>query len=197
MPLYEAVFLVNAKASLPTVARVMKQKATCIFEHGGVLRRLDNLGIIPLSYPMYRNREKHYKGRWILMLFDSSSKCQRRLTELLRTDAEVIRWLITRENDVFREKYDELRIHGGAFRREIDSTKIDDERLEDLDEAMDLQRLLNTDRFAWAPAAETGVHNLDDIDSATANLSSLIDTKKSSDRLSPLEALFEDFQKKQ
>ncbi len=149
MPLYETVILVNARASLPAVAQVMKQKAQCVFEHGGVLRRLDNLGIMPLAYPMYRNRKKHYKGRWLLMLSDSSPKAQERLVELIRKDTEVIRWSVQREKNVFREKYDELRIHGGGYERERSSVALDDEKLVDLSEAIDLQRLQHTDRIDW------------------------------------------------
>ncbi|KAG2381488.1 hypothetical protein C9374_006477 [Naegleria lovaniensis] len=118
MPLYELVYLVNAKAALPTVAQVMKRNAQVVFENNGVIRRLDNMGILPLAYPMYRHREKHYKGRWIMMLFDGSPTCLQQLNEQIRKDQQVFRWSFYKQKDQFRQSYDEQIIHGSMYKGE-------------------------------------------------------------------------------
>jgi ribosomal protein S6 len=206
MVLYECIFLLNAKAALPTVAQVMKQKASCVFEHGGVIRRLENMGIMPLAYPMYRNRQKHFKGRWVLMLYDSNSKCQQRVTDMLRTDPEVIRWGVYKQNDIFRDKYDETNIHQGTYQGEVPAYERDEIKMNDLDEAINLQRLKRTNRFDWendAPATSSSrqvEENEEDYyeQEESEPEKEGIESERADDfesRLSPLEQLFNDIQK--
>ncbi|EFC49680.1 predicted protein [Naegleria gruberi] len=118
MPLYELVYLVNPKAALPTVAQVMKRNAQVVFENKGVIRRLDNMGILPLAYPMYRHREKHFKGRWVMMLFDASPTCVKELNEQMRKDQQIFRWACYKQKDQFRQVYEEQTIHEDMYQGE-------------------------------------------------------------------------------
>jgi len=118
MPLYELVYLVNSKATLPSVANVMKRNAQVIFDNKGVIRRLDNMGILPLAYPMYRHREKHFKGRWVMMLFDASPNCVKELNEQIRKDNQVFRWAFYKQKDQFRQTYEEQFIHENMYQGE-------------------------------------------------------------------------------
>jgi ribosomal protein S6 len=115
MPLYELIYLVNARATLPKVAKLMKRNAELVFENQGVVRRLSNMGIMPLAYPMYRHRMKHFKGRWVLMLFDGSPLAVNKLTSKLKNDQDVFRWGMYRQKDLFRPTFDENLIHGNEF----------------------------------------------------------------------------------
>lgn len=199
MPLYEAIYLVNSRASLSTVAQVMKQKAQCVFNNGGVIRRLENMGIMPFAYPMYRNRQRHYKGRWVLMLYDASAKCQKQVTDMMKTDPEVVRWAVYKQNDVFRDKYDEVFIHQGAFQGEVSALERDEEKMTDLNEAIDLQRLKRSDRFDWPhtePIDAAALFRTEEGSAEAIGVAGLPDlAAEEDDRLSPLEQLFNDIQK--
>lgn len=126
MPLYECIYYVRSNLPLSAVAQTMKGKAQVVLESGGVLRRLDNMGIMPLAYPMYRRREKHYKARWVYMLFDASPECVNDVQERLAMDLNVFRWVFYREKDAFRDKYDEVYAHFGVPRGQMQSEMRED-----------------------------------------------------------------------
>lgn len=118
MPLYEMVYICKTNAPLTSIAATMKQKAESIYKAGGVVRRLDNMGIMALTYPMYRHREKFYKGRWVYMLFDGSPDCVQELQNKVAQDVNIFRWAVYKQNDVFSDTYSELYSHFGLPRGE-------------------------------------------------------------------------------
>jgi ribosomal protein S6 len=120
MPLYELIYFIRPNASLAEVANCMKLKANIVFNNGGVIRRLDNQGILPLAYPMFRHREKHFKGRWIIMLFDGSPKCVTELNQHIGADMNVFRWVFYKQKDALRDIYAENIPTEGKFRGEDD-----------------------------------------------------------------------------
>ncbi len=119
MPLYELIYFVKPRASLTEVAQCMKLKANIVFKNGGVIRKLENQGIMPLAYPMFRHREKHFKGRWVVMLFDGSPKCVNELNNHIGSDQNVFRWVFYKQKDNLRDVYNET-IEQGKFRGEED-----------------------------------------------------------------------------
>ncbi|KAL9652073.1 hypothetical protein ABK040_000414 [Willaertia magna] len=76
------------------------------------------MGILSLNYPMYRHREKHYKARWITMLFDGSPTCLQQLNTQISKDQQVFRWAFYKQQDTFRQTYDEQIIHEDQFEGE-------------------------------------------------------------------------------
>lgn len=119
MPLYELIYFIKPGAALPAVAECMKLKASKILDHGGVIRKMDNMGIMPLAYPMYRHREKHFKARWIVMLFDGSPKLVHELNQHISADMNVFRWVFYKQKDTLRDKYNENLLQG-KYRGEDD-----------------------------------------------------------------------------
>lgn len=119
MPLYELIYFVKPAAALPTVAECMRLKASKILDHGGVIRKMENMGIMPLAYPMYRHREKHYKARWVVMLFDGSPKLVHELNQHISADMNVFRWVFYKQNDPLRDVYNENLLQG-KYRGEDD-----------------------------------------------------------------------------
>jgi small subunit ribosomal protein S6 len=119
MPLYELIYFIKPNASLATVAECMKVKANKIFDHGGVIRKMENMGIMPLAYPMFRHREKHFKARWIVMLFDASPRCVNELRQQIASDMNVFRWAFYKQKDPLRDKYNE-NLEYGKYRGEED-----------------------------------------------------------------------------
>lgn len=120
MPLYEAIFLLSPNIPLKTVGRIMKQQVQLVDTFKGVVRRLDNMGIMPLAYPMYRHRHKYFKARFMVMLFDGSNECQLEVNKALGKEEHCMRWAIYRQRDIFRDKYDELFYHHGYARGTTD-----------------------------------------------------------------------------
>ncbi|KAL0480333.1 ribosomal protein S6 [Acrasis kona] len=112
MPLYELIYFVSSRATLPTVAQCMRSKAEIVFKHGGVIRRYENMGILPLAYPMYRHREKHFKGRWVTMLFDGSNRLLSELNQHIGEDKDVFRWVFYKQKVMTMDKHDSTATEG-------------------------------------------------------------------------------------
>eukprot|EP01027_Heterolobosea_sp_BB2_P020636 GEZU01029458.1.p1 GENE.GEZU01029458.1~~GEZU01029458.1.p1 ORF type:complete len:320 (+),score=107.26 GEZU01029458.1:34-993(+) len=107
MPLYECVYWMGVKHGLTAVNNNIRRNAKHIVQNGGVIRRLENMGVTQLAYPMKRRRETHVWGRLVLMLFDGSPKTQTELNAMLSSDEMVFRWVFYKVKDPFRALFDD------------------------------------------------------------------------------------------
>jgi ribosomal protein S6 len=122
MPLYELIYLMSEKMSMKMTSQIIKEKANLIFENKGVLRRLENMGVMPLAYPMFRHQKKWYKARYVLFLFDGSPQLRKKLEDSLARDTEIMRWVFYKQKNKFRDAYDELYYHEGVeFGKTLDA----------------------------------------------------------------------------
>eukprot|EP01080_Neovahlkampfia_damariscottae_P004342 gene4342-7698_t len=125
MPLYELICLMGHKLPLKLTADIIKEKANVIFENKGVLRRLENMGVMPLAYPMFRHQKKFYKARYVLFLFDGSPELRKKLEETLSKDQEVMRWVFYKQKNKFRDAYDEHYYHEGVeFGKTVEAREV-------------------------------------------------------------------------
>lgn len=97
MPLYEAVVIVGAKHKPSQVNSVLTRHVGTVVNNGGVVRRLDNMGISKLAYPMKRWKERHHYGRYIYLLFDCGTKAINQLNGDLSTDEHIFRWAVYKQ----------------------------------------------------------------------------------------------------
>ena len=113
MPLYETIIYLNSAAHAMETKTSLYMLSEIVWKNGGVIRRLDYQGIIPLAFPMKKHHEIHFDGKFIVLLFDGSYKCLKELNERLDKDTDVFRWVTYRQKDPFRDIYDEMYYHKG------------------------------------------------------------------------------------
>eukprot|EP00761_Pharyngomonas_kirbyi_P010980 gb/GECH01011004.1/.p1 GENE.gb/GECH01011004.1/~~gb/GECH01011004.1/.p1 ORF type:complete len:269 (+),score=61.38 gb/GECH01011004.1/:1-807(+) len=97
MPLYEAVVILGASHKPSRVSNVLTRHAGTVVNNGGVVRRLDNMGISKLAYPMKRWKERHHYGRYVYMLFDCGTNTINRLNSDLSKDEHIFRWAVYKQ----------------------------------------------------------------------------------------------------
>jgi ribosomal protein S6 len=114
MPLYESIFYLAPRISLDLTKRILKDRLTNILNRKGFIRRFDNMGIIPLAYPMYRHQGKYYEARSIYVLFDAGTECLKEYEDDLKSTKEIFRHVIYKQGDKFRDAFDEMFYHHGV-----------------------------------------------------------------------------------
>jgi len=81
MPSYELALLMKI---LPKVelAGVLKRTATAIFDEGGVIRKLDNLGVKPTPFKISSHGAVHKQAHYFVIDFDASNEAKYKLLEV-------------------------------------------------------------------------------------------------------------------
>mmetsp|Transcript_5883 Transcript_5883/g.8612 ORF Transcript_5883/g.8612 Transcript_5883/m.8612 type:complete len:140 (-) Transcript_5883:138-557(-) len=113
MPLYEVIFYVTSHLRPEQSIPILKRQANIVFNNRGVIRRLSNLGIFPLAYPISKDSQRHHKARQIVMLFDAPPNCVDSLVNSLNKESSIFRYHIEKQNDPFRHTNDRLYYESG------------------------------------------------------------------------------------
>uniref|UniRef100_A0A6M2DKT6 Small ribosomal subunit protein bS6m n=1 Tax=Xenopsylla cheopis TaxID=163159 RepID=A0A6M2DKT6_XENCH len=78
----------------------LKRTAESIFEKGGIIRKIDNLGARDLPYKISANGQVHRQGNYFLMTFDSPPHAIEDLREEYSRDIDIIRKRIYKYQDL-------------------------------------------------------------------------------------------------
>ncbi|XP_055546843.1 probable 28S ribosomal protein S6, mitochondrial [Wyeomyia smithii] len=97
MPTYELVLILR-QMPRPEVISVLKRTATAIFDKGGVIRKLDNLGTRPLPFKTSVHGLVHRTGSHFIVTFDTPPSTVEELEEEYGRDVDIIRKRIYKAN---------------------------------------------------------------------------------------------------
>ncbi|XP_046399209.1 probable 28S ribosomal protein S6, mitochondrial [Ischnura elegans] len=90
MPTYELALLLRTMPKVETV-NALKRAAGSIFERGGVLRQIENLGQMDTPYKMRSHGIVHKKASYFVFKFDGPPNCLKYLNEEYERDVDVVR----------------------------------------------------------------------------------------------------------
>ncbi|PFH51561.1 hypothetical protein AMATHDRAFT_142313 [Amanita thiersii Skay4041] len=95
MPFYQMLCIAVHYPEYQHIKQLVHQTATHVMHAGGVVRRLESLGSLPLPQRMKRHSGKYQKrGDYWTMQFDTAPRTLQSLNELMRQDPRVLRWTI-------------------------------------------------------------------------------------------------------
>ncbi|XP_071449288.1 small ribosomal subunit protein bS6m [Hetaerina americana] len=90
MPGYELALLLRTMPKVETV-NALKRAAGSIFERGGIIRQIENLGHMATPYKMRNHGMVHKQASYFIFRFDGPSSCIKYLTEEYDRDLDVVR----------------------------------------------------------------------------------------------------------
>ncbi|XP_055843017.1 probable 28S ribosomal protein S6, mitochondrial [Episyrphus balteatus] len=90
MPTYE-LSLVLRQMSRPEIVSVLKRTAECIFDKGGIIRKLENLGSRALPHKISEHGLVHREGNYFAIQFDTAPTKIVDLNEEYGRDIDIIR----------------------------------------------------------------------------------------------------------
>lgn len=71
MPTFELALLLKALPRAELTA-ALKRTATAILDHGGVIRKMDNLGVKPTPYKITSHGGRHKEAHYFVFNFDAA-----------------------------------------------------------------------------------------------------------------------------
>ncbi|XP_039446486.1 probable 28S ribosomal protein S6, mitochondrial [Culex pipiens pallens] len=102
MPTYE-LSLILRQMPRPELISVLKRTATAIFDKGGVIRKLDNLGTKPLPFKTSVHGLVHRTGSYFVVKFDTPPATVEDLEEEYGRDVDIIRKRIYKADAALHE----------------------------------------------------------------------------------------------
>ncbi|KAK0161805.1 hypothetical protein PV327_008219 [Microctonus hyperodae] len=90
MPTYEMPLLLRAM-SKPETTVVLKRVAEAIFNRGGFIRKIDNLGLQPTPYKVRAHNLVHREAGYFIIHFEAPPRKIEDLLEEYRRDIDIIR----------------------------------------------------------------------------------------------------------
>lgn len=106
MPLYELMYIASAEASAAHVSTLLKKAGKPLQVAGGMVRRVDHLGLRPMAYRMRAPMTKkwHEIGRYLRIQIQSSPDELKRFETKLRQDDETIRFMTLKLTNLAPQK---------------------------------------------------------------------------------------------
>jgi len=98
MPTYE-ISLMLRTMSRPEIISTLKRTATQIFDKGGFVRKVENLGPRNLPYKISEHGVVNKTGSLFIMKFDVAPKHVQELEEEYARDVDIIRKLVVKMED--------------------------------------------------------------------------------------------------
>jgi small subunit ribosomal protein S6 len=95
MPLYEHVFLARQDASTQQVEELTTQMTGIVAQLGGKVVKMENWGVLSLTYRMNKNRKAHF----VLLNIDGPSAAVAEIERQERISEDVIRYLTVRVDE--------------------------------------------------------------------------------------------------
>ncbi|XP_058447570.1 small ribosomal subunit protein bS6m [Malaya genurostris] len=90
MPSYELALILR-QMPRPELVSVLKRTANVIFDKGGIIRKLDNLGTRPLPFKTSKHGLVHRTGTYFVVKFDTPPSTLEDLEEEYSRDVDIIR----------------------------------------------------------------------------------------------------------
>ncbi|XP_055608442.1 probable 28S ribosomal protein S6, mitochondrial [Uranotaenia lowii] len=103
MPSYELALILR-QMPRPELVSVLKRTADAIFDKGGIIRKLDNLGTRPLPSKISNHGLVHRAGSYFVFKFDTPPATVEDLEEEYGRDVDIIRRRIYKADAAMQEQ---------------------------------------------------------------------------------------------
>ncbi|XP_014681746.1 PREDICTED: 28S ribosomal protein S6, mitochondrial-like [Priapulus caudatus] len=89
-PLYELTLILRTMQR-PNTAAALKRTAMAVIDRGGVVSKIENLGMCTLPYKMRRHGVTHTQGSYFLMRYFSPPTITAELMEHIGRDVDIVK----------------------------------------------------------------------------------------------------------
>ncbi|KAG8272998.1 28S ribosomal protein S6, mitochondrial [Homalodisca vitripennis] len=93
---WNAITLAHSSCFDVDTSTILKRAANAIFEHGGIIRKIENLGSRPTPFKISSHGQVHKEASYFVYTFDFPPAKLSVLNEVLARDVDVIRKRIFR-----------------------------------------------------------------------------------------------------
>jgi small subunit ribosomal protein S6 len=93
MPLYEMMVITAESAVAKQLVKTFRGANATLRRNGGLLRRIDNLGVRPLAMAIKGAKEKQDYGRYLRLRLQASPQAMKEVETRLKIDESVLRFL--------------------------------------------------------------------------------------------------------
>lgn len=90
MPTYEMAILLKTLPR-PELAAALKRTANAIFDQGGVIRKIDNLGHRPTPFKISAHDARHKEANYFIFSFEANETAKTPLFDNYQLDVDVVR----------------------------------------------------------------------------------------------------------
>lgn len=106
MPRYEMMYISSMDATAKQVSGLFRKAGARLQAQGGIIRRVDHLGLRPMAYRMRAPMSKkwHEVGRYIRLQFTANPDAVKDFEKLLRRDEDTIRFLTMKQPNLIHQK---------------------------------------------------------------------------------------------
>ncbi|XP_011300677.1 probable 28S ribosomal protein S6, mitochondrial [Fopius arisanus] len=98
MPTYELPLILRVMPK-PQITATLKRVANGIFDRGGVIRKIENLGEIVTPYKMSAHNKVHRKASYFIFHFDAPPRKLEDLLEEYGRDVDVVRSRVYKKDE--------------------------------------------------------------------------------------------------
>lgn len=121
MPCYQLVVFAKPDMAPEKLAALFRNVARVVFREAGQFRRLENLGVRPLAYPVRKGGAKFEEVRWVTATFDIAPGALPMVGAAIQADKDVLQYKHLRSDDWLaafsaRRKGEKLKRFSGAMR---------------------------------------------------------------------------------
>ncbi|KAK3577391.1 hypothetical protein CHS0354_032239 [Potamilus streckersoni] len=103
MPSYEVALILRSALERVQLSAALKRTCQVVFDNGGTIRSLENLGLRQLPYAMKSHGHRSKHGNYFIINFDSSPSAVKSVGKTLNIDEDIIRQtIILKEKDFKR-----------------------------------------------------------------------------------------------
>ncbi|KAL3881391.1 hypothetical protein ACJMK2_027837 [Sinanodonta woodiana] len=103
MPSYEIALILRSALERAQLSAALKRTCQVLFDNGGTIRSLENLGLRQLPYAMMRRGHRNKHGNYFIVNFDSSPSVVKSVGATLQIDEDIIKQtIILKEKDFKR-----------------------------------------------------------------------------------------------
>lgn len=99
MKKYEVMYIINESVEAEKRAELIENFAKIITDNGGVVNKTDEWGMREFAYRI----DYMKKGYYVVVSFEADNECVKEFDRLMRINANVVRFLITRDEAPVRE----------------------------------------------------------------------------------------------
>ncbi|XP_041354202.1 28S ribosomal protein S6, mitochondrial-like [Gigantopelta aegis] len=100
MPSYELALIIKA-LQRPELAQTIRRTCENIMTRGGIIQKMENLGLKTLPYRMVSHGTRNAEGNYILIKFDGRTNSIMSIEDELKRDVDIIKPNIFREEEEF------------------------------------------------------------------------------------------------
>jgi ribosomal protein S6 len=121
MPCYQLVLFAKPEATPERLAALFRSVARVVYREAGQFRRVENLGVRPLAYPLRRPGTTYEEVRWVHATFDVAPAALAAVGAAIQADKDVLQYRHLLATDAlarfrFRPEKERVKRASGAMR---------------------------------------------------------------------------------